>query len=123
MNENRLAREILSLENQFPVKYNLKDQWYAVGIEFPSGWDPQRGPILFEVSNTYPQDPPTAYIRDEFTYQGGSPKLKRWCKKSDWSELCIHPTWDPDNHSTLTWLKLAIKGLENPNSSNPWEGR
>lgn len=121
MDENRLAEEILALEKRFPVRYSLKNQWYMIKVNFPAGWEPGEGPMLFEVPNTYPQDPPSAFIREEFEYEGGSPKIKRWSSKDGWADLCIHPNWDPDHHSTITWLELALVGLENPNSSNPYQ--
>jgi hypothetical protein len=110
----------MKIQQKFPTQYDLSEGRFTVGIQYPPGWSPSEGPLRMEVTDNYPRDSPTAYIPEDFRYKGDTPKIVRYSSKDGWSELCIHPTWDPDNHSTVTWLRLAQEGLENPNASNPW---
>lgn len=121
MDKKRLVNEILMLQQDHPVHYDLSEGIVDVGVEMPSGWSEDKSVIRFDVSDTHPREPPSTHIRSHLNYRGTEPRILRYCAMDGWYELCIHTDWDPDQHTLATRLRLAMTGLSYPTKSNPFQ--
>lgn len=117
----RVLREILGLEQEFPLEYNLDEGWFEIEIEFPPGWSPRQGVLRFELPKDYRKTAPAVYIPDSFEYEGYEGELPPcvwWDKKSDWLRLTLpEGDWDPETHTVRTWYRMALLLLKEPTRS------
>jgi ubiquitin-protein ligase len=127
IDKSRVETEIELLKNDgFAVQYDL-DKKNFVALEmlpFPSGWNPDRGAIVFQLPDNYPLRQPDAYVPDHMTYEGQQPMIMLDSGPDGWSKHCIHDLrdkWVPEHHTMVTMLRMIQQSLEYPNDMDPWK--
>jgi len=122
MDTVRVMNEILALQETYPVQYDLDaGQVVVKGIEFPNGWQPRQGHVLYEVSDVYPRTPPWVYIPSEVTYQHGSTPHRLASNKQGYRKWCLESLdWNPARHTLVTMTKLLLASMEHPEQDNPF---
>lgn len=125
MDRKRLMTEVMALQKVIPVRYDLKNKTPLVKLEqinYPEGWHPGEGEILYEIPRTYPRRHPTVYIPDRMRYRGSRPEHMSTKSStrfgSRWSKWCIvNLDWDQERHTLATMTKLMVQSLKKPNGA------
>lgn len=127
-NRSRVMTEIMNLadlcEGEYceAISYDLDDGTVALkNYQFPGGWQPATSHIVFDLPDTYPNQQPTVYLREELEYHGGRPRIKMATGPDGWSKYCIHRIrdWEPQRHTLATLIRMIDNSLHDPNSTNP----
>jgi len=123
MDNVRVMNEVLALQDTYPVEYSLDEGLVTVKqIQFPTGWQPRSGHILYELSEVYPRTPPWVYIPSRHTYQDGGTPHRLTCDKPGYHKWCLERLdWNPSRHTLVTMTKLLLASMEQPSSSNPFK--
>jgi hypothetical protein len=89
-------------------------------FEFPTGWRPRYGNILFDLPDSYASARPTVYFSDGMSYKGDDwTQIHRPTSLDNYDRFCINKfAWNPNKHTLTTMMKVAVVGLNNPNNPN-----
>jgi hypothetical protein len=131
MRRGRAYEEAEKLGHRYPVRYSESERRVIIErFDYPEGWTPRFAKLRYDLPETYPRDVPTVYVSSSVSYEGGRPEHlmssihpsddddREWCK---WCIRDYYVNWEPtDSLVKLTTMMRA--SLEQPESSNPFEG-
>jgi hypothetical protein len=102
------------------LEWELEDEG-EVRIEkyqFPDGWSPRRGNIVFDLPDDYPQNQPMVYIQGDLRWKDDRPHTMYPPKLHGEERLaryCIHElTWDPQEDTLVSMLDVLEISLQDP---------
>lgn len=115
----------MALQERFPIRYDLKKGLVMIKeIDFPKGWSPKTGSILYKIPKIYPRSQPSAYIPSKARYRGSIPehmmyKINAFSGREEWSKWCINKLdWSPDRHTLVTMTRMMMVSLSHPNKDS-----
>lgn len=119
---DRIETELRELKKHCDVDHDPGLSWVVVKqVDFPSGWNPGQGDILFKLPKTYPLVQPKVFMPDKMRYNGKRPHIMLRGPPS-WSRFCLHDfEFNPEYHTLITVLRMIKKSLEHPHGKHLFE--
>jgi len=122
MDVRRLHREMKDLADAgHKLKPDLKQGKVKIfKFEFPSGWNPTHGNLLFDLPSSYPNAAPNVYFSEGMSFRGNDwTEIHRPSSIDHYDRFCLHDfNWKPEKHTLTTMTKVIVLGLNNPDDPN-----